>query len=62
MAHHEVTMRVQALLQPVPPRRVSQVVLAIGLSLLILLVGLTSLDHIQDAIDTASSWYRPVSG
>ena len=57
MAQHEVAVRVQALLQPAPRCRIGQVVLAVALSLLILLAGVTSLAHIQDAIESAS-WYR----
>ncbi len=50
----QVTSRVQALLQPAPRPRTGRLTVAVVLSLAVLVVGLASLDHIHEAIESAA--------
>lgn len=57
----QVTSRVQALLQPAPPRRTCLLTLAVAVALAVLMVGLASLDQIHEVIETAApiAHYQP---
>lgn len=50
----QVTSRVQALLQPAPRQRTGRLAVAVALALAVLVVGLASLDHIHEAIESAA--------
>ncbi|MET3803309.1 Zn-dependent protease with chaperone function [Nakamurella sp. UYEF19] len=52
----QVASRVQALLEPAPARRNGRVATAVVLSILVLLVGIASLAHIREAIESAAPY------
>ena len=60
VAQYAVADRVQALLQPVHRGRSGVVATVLLLSLLVLLLGVNSLDHLQDVIEGAT-WHRPLA-
>ncbi len=53
-----VAARVQALLRPAPHCRTTHVAMVLALSLLMLLIGVASLDHIHEAIESAESYLQ----
>lgn len=60
IAQYAVADRVQALLQPARRGRSGVVATVVVLSLLVLLLGVNSLDHLQDVIEGAT-WRRPLA-
>jgi beta-lactamase regulating signal transducer with metallopeptidase domain len=54
IAGSQVASRVQALLQPAPRNSTGRLVSAVGLAIVVLATGLASLDHIQEAIESAA--------
>jgi beta-lactamase regulating signal transducer with metallopeptidase domain len=52
----QVASRVQALLEPAPRPRTVRVAIVLALSLLVLLVGVASLAHINEAIEAAAPY------
>lgn len=60
VAQYAVADRVQALLRPVNKGRSGVVAMVVVLSLLVLLLGVNSLDHLQDVIERAT-WHRPLA-
>lgn len=56
IATYSVASRVLALFEPAPRGRGGVVVLGVATSLVVLLAGFVSLDHTQDAIESALRW------
>lgn len=54
----QVASRVQALLDPAPKSRTARVAALLVLSLVVLLIGVASLNHIHDAIEGAAPFLR----
>lgn len=50
----QVACRVEALLRPAPRGRTGRLVVAVALALAVLMVGMASLDHIYEAIESAA--------
>jgi beta-lactamase regulating signal transducer with metallopeptidase domain len=53
-----VAARVQALLEPAPRCSTTRVVMVLATSVLVLLIGVASLDHIHEAIESAESFLQ----